>query len=118
MSDSKKLPRPIIEREQERPEPAAASADRSREASSHSFQDATIGFFAAMGHRAWAYADAHPHTVLYGLVGLALAILILTFGLWHAIVISIFVGVGVVVGQMRDGEGAIYRFFSRLFGRK
>ena len=45
------------------------------------FQDATMGFIEGVGRRAWAYADAHPHTVLYGAVGLLLAVLILVLGL-------------------------------------
>lgn len=82
------------------------------------FQDATMGFIEGVGRRAWAYADAHPHTVLYGAVGLLLAVLILALGLWHTIVIAIFVGVGATLGQMRDGEGGIHDFFSRIFGSK
>lgn len=80
------------------------------------FQNATWGFIEGVGKRAWSYADAHPHTVLYGVIGLILAILILVLGLWRTIVIAVFVGVGAGIGQMRDGRGGLYRFLTRLFG--
>ena len=43
--------------------------------------------------------------------------LILTIGLWDTIVIAVFVIVGAVIGQIRDGDNGIVNFFSRLFGR-
>lgn len=121
MSDSKstgRSPRAVIEREPERAHADEHAAEREAgdRASSKSFQDATIGFFTGAGRRAWGYADAHPHTVLYGCIGLVLAVLILWLGLWDTIVIAIFVGVGAAMGQLRDGDGGIYRFFNRLFG--
>lgn len=121
MSDSKSTgrgPRAVIEREPEwaHADERAAEREAGDHASSKSFQDATIGFFTGAGRRAWRYADAHPHTVLYGCIGLVLAVLILWLGLWDTIVIAIFVGVGAAMGQLRDGDGGIYRFFNRLFG--
>lgn len=121
MSDSKSTgrgPRAVIERGPERAHADERAAEREAgdRASSKSFQDATIGFFTGAGRRAWGYADAHPHTVLYGCIGLVLAVLILWLGLWDTIVIAIFVGVGAAMGQLRDGDGGIYRFFNRLFG--
>ena len=101
---------------------AAASSASDSAASSTSanrFQDATVGFFQGLGRTAWAYADAHPHTVLYGLIGFVLAVLILVIGLWDTIVIAVFVAVGAIIGQMVDGDNAIVNFFSRLFsGRR
>lgn len=121
MSDSKSTgrgPRAVIERKPERAHADERAAEREAgdRASSKSFQDATIGFFTGAGRRAWGYADAHPHTVLYGCIGLVLAVLILWLGLWDTIVIAVFVGVGAAMGQLRDGDGGIYRFFNRLFG--
>lgn len=132
---SAKAPKAVIEQEDDAkvdagPSFAADSGEQggSRRAASDAaedparvggrFQDATMGFIEGVGRRAWAYADAHPHTVLYGAVGLLLAVLILALGLWHTIVIAIFVGVGATLGQMRDDEGGIHDFFSRIFGSK
>lgn len=110
-------PRAVIEQEPEAPRAEQRSGNAGKnESSSKSFQDATIGFFTGVGRRAWGYADSHPHTVLYGCIGLVLAVLILWLGLWDTMVIAIFVGVGAAFGQMRDGDGGIYRFFNRLFG--
>ena len=102
------------------PKTAASSvSDVTCTANTNRFQDATVGFFQGLGRTAWAYADAHPHTVLYGLIGFVLAVLILVIGLWDTIVIAVFVAVGAIIGQMVDGDNAIVNFFSRLFsGRR
>ena len=44
-----------------------------------------------------------------------LAVLILTSGLWSTIVIAVFVIVGAMIGQIRDGDNGIVNFFGRLF---
>ena len=97
-------------------EEKAEDAVHSATSEAGAFQNATWGFIEGVGKRAWSYADAHPHTVLYGAIGLILAILILVLGLWRTIVIAVFVGVGAGIGQMRDGRGGLYRFLTRLFG--
>ncbi|MFR3451703.1 MAG: DUF2273 domain-containing protein [Collinsella sp.] len=50
-------------------------------------------------------------------MGFVLAVLILVIGLWDTIVIAVFVGVGVVIGQMRDGDNAAVNFIRRLFDK-
>lgn len=124
-----KGPKAIIEQVDE----AAAHADEARaesgstdrEPKSHDertpggFQDTTIGFFEGVGRCAWAYADAHPHATLYGIIGFVLAVLILVIGLWDTIVIAVFVAVGTVIGQMVDGDNAAVNFVRRLLdGRR
>lgn len=97
---------------------ASTPAEGSTPADGARFQEATWGFIEGIGHAAWTYADAHPHTVLYAAVGLVLAVLILVVGLWHTIVLAIFTGVGALVGRMRDGEGDLSGFFGKIFGGK
>ena len=63
-----------------------------------------VGFIKGLGAAAWKYAVGHPFTVSYGFIGLVLAVLILTLGLWDTIVIAVFVMVGAMIGQIRDGE--------------
>lgn len=89
-------------------------------ASAHAgnFQATTIGFFEGVGRRAWEYADAHPHAVLYGLLGLVLAILVLTIGLWATIVIALFVSIGMIIGHAADGNNAMVNFLVRLMNRQ
>lgn len=66
-----------------------------------------------------AYANAHPHATLYGIIGFVLAVLILVIGLWDTIVIAVFVFVGTVIGQMVDGDNAAVNFIRRVLdGRK
>ncbi len=82
-----------------------------------SFHEATSGFFRELGRRMWEHADEHPHATLYGIMGFVLAVLILVIGLWDTIVIAVFVGIGVVIGQVRDGDNAAVSFIRRLFDK-
>lgn len=95
----------------------ARAADADASARSESFHKATFGFFRELGRRIWEHADAHPYATLYGMVGFVLAVLILVIGLWDTIVIAVFVGVGVVIGQMRDGDNAAVNFIRRLLDK-
>ena len=73
-----------------------------------------VGFIRGLGAAAWHYACRHPFTVTYGFIGLVLAVLILTIGLWDTIVVAVFVMVGAMIGQIRDGDNGIVNFFRRL----
>lgn len=94
---------------------SAAGADGATR--TETFHEATFGFFRELGRRMWEHADAHPHAALYGIMGFVLAVLILVIGLWDTIVIAVFVGVGVIIGQMRDGDNAAVNFIRRLFDK-
>lgn len=101
---------------QVKPEPEGA-----RGAGARGFQGAAMGFVEGVGKCAWSYADAHPHTVLYGAIGLLLAVLILLLGLWQTLIIAIFTGVGAGIGMLRDANGSsrdsgARTFMSRFFG--
>lgn len=109
-SGAAKAPRPVIE--QGEPDDTRQPEGPRQE----SFHDATVGFFQGVGRRAWAYADAHPHAVLYGLVGFVLAVLILVIGLWDTIVITVFSGVGILLGHMVDRRGGAAGMLGKIFG--
>ncbi|AEB06400.1 Protein of unknown function DUF2273 [Coriobacterium glomerans PW2] len=74
-----------------------------------------VGFFAGFGRSLWSYASKHPHSTLFALIGFILALFILGFGLWHTIVIALFVLIGAAIGQILDGDTGIIGFFARLF---
>ncbi len=97
------------------PQPSTPGVDAATRP--ETFHEATFGFFRKLGRRMWEHADAHPHATLYGIMGFVLAVLILVIGLWDTIVIAVFVGVGVVIGQMRDGDNAAVNFIRRLFDK-
>lgn len=101
---------------------ASASGKRSRKERKKCITredlEGAMGFIQGLGAAAWVYAGNHPYTVGYGFIGLVLAILILTIGLWSTIVIAVFVVVGAMIGQIRDGDNGIVNFFSRLFSRR
>lgn len=120
-----RIPKLSIETDPVGPEEAAGGAGGSAwEAASSAVHDAVssddfksaVGFAKGLGAAAWAYAKRHPFTVTYGFIGLVLAVLILTIGLWDTIVIAVFVIVGAVIGQIRDGDNGIVNFFSRILG--
>ena len=68
------------------------------------FQRATIGLFEGLGRTAWAYANAHPHATLYGIIGFVAAALILIVGFWPTVLLAVFAAIGVVIGKYRDGD--------------
>ena len=81
--------------------------------SKHDAKAPKPGFFEGFGRTVLAYANEHPHATLYGLIGFVLAVLVLVIGLWDTIVIAIFVGVGIVIGQMVDGDNALVNCMRR-----
>lgn len=89
--------------------PAEGVADELHEA---------MGFLKGVGVAAWRYAVKHPHTAMGAAIGFIVAVLILTVGLWSTIVIGIFVLIGALIGQIRDGDNGIVNFFGRLFSGK
>lgn len=77
-----------------------------------------VGFLKGLGAIVLRYAMAHRYTVLYGLIAFVLAILVLLIGLWGTIVIAVFVFVGALLGQIRDGDNGIVNFFKRMFSNR
>ena len=75
---------------------------------------ATAGFLKRLGWRIWNYSEENPNTVFYTLVGLVFAILILTLGIWRALVIGVCMAVGAIYGQVRDGKNGVVNFFIDL----
>lgn len=65
----------------------------------------------------WKYTEAHPHTVLFGLVGFVLALLVFIIGFWTTLVLALFILIGVAIGQIVDGDGVFARLFQRLIRR-
>lgn len=120
-NDTQDAPRtagPRLTIDQDAPAPGAKAA---AEAGAPQEEDVdlreAVGFIKGLGIMMWRYAESHPHTVLYGFIGFVLAVLILVLGLWNTIVIAVFVAVGAMLGQARDGDNAIVNFFGKLFDR-
>ncbi len=111
-------PRLTIDQDTPAPEatPTPAAAVSEQEDKDAELREA-VGFIKGLGIMMWRYAESHPHTVLYGFIGFVLAVLILVLGLWNTIVITVFAGVGAMLGQARDGDNAIFNFFGKLFDR-
>lgn len=110
---------PVLDEEDEaRANAGFDAADGAQQAGAFDNEDLhdAVGFVKGLGATAWQYARRHPFTVAYGFCGLALAVLILLIGLWDTIVIAVFVMVGAMIGQIRDGDNGIVNFFGRLFG--
>lgn len=59
----------------------------------------------------------HPHSVMYGLIGLAVAILILTIGLGATLLLAVLAAIGVAIGQYRDGDARVKTAVNRLIKR-
>ena len=60
----------------------------------------------------------HGNTVLFGILGLALAMLVFKIGIWRSIVVTVLVICGVAFGQYLDGDPKILRFIRDLLDKK
>lgn len=89
---------------------ATADAPRARE-------NEPAGSIAQLQQRASSFAQRHPRAVACGAAGLALAVLILLIGFWPTALIALLVGVGVAIGDYRDGDVALQRFATQALGR-
>lgn len=97
---------------------ASTKRGRRKKRLDHEDLEEAVGFIQGLGAAAWAYARSHPYTVGYGFTGFVLAVLVLTIGLWSTIIIAVFVVVGAMIGQIRDGDNGIVNFFSGLIGSR
>lgn len=59
----------------------------------------------------------HPHAIMYGLIGLAVAILILAIGLGATLLLAILAGIGITVGRYQDGDSHVRLAVNRLIRR-
>lgn len=75
---------------------------------------ATVSFFRRIGDRILDFSEENPHTVFYSIVGLVLGVLVLLIGFWSTLVLAVFVFVGAVFGQVRDGKNGVVNFFINL----
>ena len=102
------------------------AVDKQRTSSEHEYasanddRDISTGHFARTAlhdaDRTFAqYAMTHANTVLFGLLGLILALLFMYVGFWDTILIAVFVFIGVVIGQAIDGDNGIVNFFRDMF---
>ena len=97
---------------------ASTKRGRRKKRLDHEDLEEAVGFIQGLGAAVWAYARSHPYTVGYGFTGFVLAVLVLTIGLWSTIIIAVFVVVGAMIGQIRDGATGIVNFFSGLIGSR
>ncbi|MBQ3106952.1 MAG: DUF2273 domain-containing protein [Eggerthellaceae bacterium] len=71
----------------------------------------------SMQQSAETFLAKHPHAVMYGLVGLAAAILILTIGFGATLLLALLAGIGVAIGQYRDGDSRVRLAVNRIMRR-
>ena len=118
-SSERKLPKLSVESRDEAAQAASDGGASSGDVGSRSSHDGlheAAGFISGIGYEAWRYVKSHPHTAMGAFTGLVGAILIVWLGLWSTIVITAFVAIGAIVGQVRDGDNGIVNFFRRLLG--
>lgn len=59
----------------------------------------------------------HPHAVMYGAIGLAVAVLILAIGLGSTLLLAVLAGIGIAIGQYRDGDSRVRSAANRIMRR-
>lgn len=60
--------------------------------------------YASLKRTLSAYFDHHGHAVLYGVIGFAVAALILIIGFWPTVLLAAFAAAGAAIGKYRDGD--------------
>lgn len=63
------------------------------------------------------HIEAHPHAVVYGIVGFIAAALILLVGFWPTVLLALFAAIGAVIGRYRDGDSRTRQVAQRLINR-
>ena len=106
MADEYKAPQTTVEQDvQESPAPAPAPAQESFSVGR------SVGKVGAWSKRTFPGPET---AVIFGLIGLIAAILIFIVGIWRALIIALFVVVGVALGQVVDGDPKILRAVRRF----
>lgn len=119
--ETKNTPKLTIEQGTEDPfaeEVAEAEASETTDAEEgESLRTEAVGFIEGFGKAAWQWASKHPNTAGGAVAGFVLAVLVLVIGLWSTIILAVFVFVGALVGQIRDGDNSLVNFFAHLLDR-
>ena len=115
MADEYKAPKTTIEQDYSNPapyvpEPAPAPEPQPAPKPEPFSAGKTMGKMSAWFKGAF---PGHENAVLFGLIGLIVAILIFVVGIWRALIVSLFVVVGVAIGQVIDGDPKILRALQR-----
>jgi len=63
------------------------------------------------------FVPGHGNTILFGIVGLLLALLVFKIGVWRSFVVLVLVVGGMAFGQYLDGDPKILRLFRDLLNR-
>ena len=71
----------------------------------------------ARAARAWLHRSfpGHENAVVWGFIGLIVAILIFIVGFWRTLFVALVVAVGVAFGQYLDGDPKIWRALKGIF---
>jgi len=68
------------------------------------------------GFLVWAI-DNHPGKFMGTSVGFVLGLLMVTLGLWHTLVLTLFAVVGFVIGKRQDDDQSITTWLDRNFNK-
>lgn len=63
--------------------------------------------FDDVAEKARPYLDKHGHAIVYGIVGIAAAVLILTIGFWPVLLLAVFAAIGIAIGKFRDSGASM-----------
>lgn len=75
------------------------------------------GFFDKISRWISETFPGHENAVMLGLAGFVVAVLLFAIGFWRTLLITLFVVVGVAIGQVLDGDPKILRAVQRWLNR-
>ena len=76
-----------------------------------------VGIIRSISNWLSAAFPGHKNAVMLGLAGFVLAVLFFAIGFWRTLLITLFVVVGVAIGQVLDGDPKILRAVQRWLNR-
>lgn len=117
MPDDYKAPKTTVEQGQaaSQPAPETPAVPNQPPAAGQAAAGSYFGRIASWFKRTF---PGRENAVLFGLLGLIIAVLIFVIGIWRSSVIAIFVVAGVAIGQAVDGDPKIVRAIQRFISSR
>lgn len=97
---------------------AAAAAPSETPGTDGTAADKPIGFWQNLRNNWITYHATHRNTVFYGFLGLLVALGIIFFGIWRALLVVALIFLGVAFGQYLDGNPRVFNSLRGLFKGK
>ena len=91
--------------------------DDFRDEQSHEYTAKKEGLFSHLKKVWFEFYPSHRNQVIYGTIGLLIAMGFLIAGFWPTLLLAVFIFVGVLYGRYRDGDRRVMVLIRRIIDR-